>query len=450
MKVLVVGGGGREHALAWKIATSPEVEEVLVAPGNAGTAAVARNCDVAASDLDGLVRLAAAESVGLAVIGPEDPLCAGLGDRLRAKGIRVFGPGAAGARLEGSKVFAKEVLERHRIPTAAWRRFDRAGAAKAYLETCKQWPQVVKADGVAAGKGVFVCEDVKAACSTVDAVMEERILGSAGAQVVVEEFLAGEEVSVHAVTDGRTLLILDSVVDHKQVGEGDTGPNTGGMGVVSPASWLTRRLMRQIEQRILLPTLHALRIEDIEFQGLMFVGLMVTETGPRVLEYNCRFGDPETQALMRRFEGDLVPYLVATAEGRLAELEAPAWDPRALVGVVAASEGYPGAYEKGLPIGGLERAGEVEDTVVFHAGTRMTGAQVVTDGGRVLCVTSLGKDVTEARQRAYQAYGEVRWEGKFCRPDIGLRRGQIQEPAAPRLELDVPAGEGAWPSGHPL
>ena len=437
MKVLVVGSGGREHALAWKIAASPMVEEVLCAPGNAGTTSVGRNCPVKANDLTGLVRLAVKEEVGLVVVGPEDPLVGGLSDRLRERGIEVFGPGKEASQLEGSKWFTKELLERHRIPTGGWRKFDRAGAAKAYLEGKKEWPQVVKADGLAAGKGVFVCADAREACRVVDTLMEEGRLGDAGRTVVIEEFLSGEEVSVHAITDGSTLLILDAVVDHKQVGEGDTGPNTGGMGVFSPASWLTRRLMRQIEQRILLPTLHALRIEDIEYRGVLFVGLMVSDTGPRVLEFNCRFGDPETQAMMRRFDGDIVPYLLATARGNLSEMEPPRWDERAVVGVVAASAGYPDDYEKGYPITGLGRAAEDPDTVVFHAGTRQDGPHTLTDGGRVLCVTSMGADAESARERAYAGYDHIQWEGKFCRRDIGLPRRSKSQVLAGAEDADA-------------
>jgi len=439
MKVLVVGSGGREHALAWKIAASALVEEVLIAPGNAGTADVGRNCAVKATDIAGLVRLAVSEEVGLVVIGPEDPLVMGLADKLRERGIDVFGPSEEASQLEGSKLFTKELLERHRIPTGAYRRFDRAGAAKAHLEGAKEWPQVVKADGLAAGKGVFVCADAEEACGVVDSLMEEGTLGDAGRTVVIEEFLAGEEVSVHVVTDGTTLLVLDAVVDHKQVGEGDTGPNTGGMGVYSPTSWLTRRLMRQIEQSILLPTLHALRIEGIEYRGVLFVGLMVSDTGPRVLEFNCRFGDPETQAMMRRFEGDIVPYLVATARAELFELDPPSWDARSVVGVVAASEGYPDDYEKGYPITGLERAAREPETVVFHGGTRQDGPATLTDGGRVLCVTALGEDAEAARKRAYESYEHIQWEGKFCRRDIGMPRGKKPQVLAVAEDEDARA-----------
>lgn len=440
IKVLVVGGGGREHALCWKIAASPQVAQVLCAPGNAGTAAVARNVDVSADDLDGIVALARREAVDLVVVGPEDPLCAGLADRLRAAGLAVFGPGAAAAKLEGSKVFAKEFLTRHRIPTAAWRRFDRSGAAKAHLEGLSQWPQVIKADGLAAGKGVFVVESAREGCTVIDRVMEERTLGAAGNEVVIEECLVGDEASVLVLTDGSTVCVLEPVMDHKQVGDGDSGPNTGGMGVYSPVPMLSRRLLRQIEQHVLIPTLDGMRRDELEFRGVLFVGLMLTSQGPRVLEYNCRFGDPEVQACLRRMKSDLVPYLCAVARGELETLEAPEWDARTCVGVVAASEGYPGAYRKGDVIDGLEDAARVEEVVVFHAGTRAGRAKdgsrrVETAGGRVLCVTALGDDVSAARERAYRACAAIRWDGKFSRSDIGLaRRKRAEEP----LEDAVP------------
>jgi phosphoribosylamine--glycine ligase len=425
MKVLVVGSGGREHALCWKIRASPLVSEVLCAPGNAGTASVARNLPVKASDVAGLVELAKSEAVDLVVIGPEEPLCMGLGDKLRAAGLLVFGPDASGAKLEGSKVFAKEFLGRHRIPTAQFRRFDRSGTAKSYLESCSQWPQVIKASGLAAGKGVSVVHSARDGCTLIDALMEERTLGEAGSEIVIEEFLEGEEVSVLAITDGEALLILDPVMDHKQVGDGDTGPNTGGMGVCSPVTVLSRRVMRQVEQHVLVATLHGMRLEELSFRGVLFIGLMLTESGPRVLEYNCRFGDPEAQALMRRMRSDLVPYLVATAKGKLSELEGPEWDSRVCVGVVGAAEGYPGRVRKGDPITGLEDAGQEPEVVVFHGATRFSRSiekkEVLTDGGRVVCVTALGKDLAEARQRAYAGIDKLQWEGRFCRRDIGLR-----------------------------
>ncbi|MEO0652300.1 MAG: phosphoribosylamine--glycine ligase [Planctomycetota bacterium] len=430
MKVLVVGGGGREHALAWKIAASPLVDEVLCAPGNAGTERVGRNLAVAADDLDGLVRLATSEGVGLVVVGPEDPLVAGLADRLRDAGIATFGPGADGAQLEGSKLFTKELLDRHRIPTGTWRRFDRAGLAKSYLESQESWPQVVKADGLAAGKGVFIVHSAAEGAAVVDKLMEERSLGTAGSQVVIEEFLEGQELSVQAITDGRTLLFLDPAVDHKQVGEGDTGPNTGGMGVMAPAAWATKRLMRQVEQRVFLPALHALQIEEIPFRGVLYAGLMVGDQGPRVLEFNVRFGDPETQVVLRRLESDLVPILMAAAEGRLDTCESPNWHDGVCVGVVGAAEGYPGSVRKGDVITGVDSAETVEQTVVFQAGTKREGAHVVTAGGRVLCATALGADLHQARERAYDGLDRIFWDGKFCRRDIGLRDGGLAKGSA--------------------
>jgi phosphoribosylamine--glycine ligase len=436
-KVLVVGGGGREHALAWKLSRSEHVGQIVCAPGNAGTVRLGRNVPVAVSQLDAVAELAARERPDLVVVGPEEPLVRGLGDRLRAQSMLVFGPGAAAARLEGSKAFAKEFLSRHRIPTAQWRRFDRSGAAKSYLEGCPHWPQVVKADGLAAGKGVVVAQSAREACAAVDAFMEEKKLGEAGTSVVIEEFLAGEELSVLALTDGEALLVLEPVMDHKQVGEGDTGPNTGGMGGYSPVPSLHKRLMRQIEQHVLLPTLDGLRREELEYRGVLFVGLMLTDSGPKVLEYNCRFGDPETQVCLRRLRSDLFPYLEAVARGKLAELEGPDWDSRVCVGVVGAAEGYPGSVRKGDPIDGLEQASAVPEVVLFHAGTKPApitardphGEGVLTDGGRVFCATALGETVEQARERAYAAVDLVRFDGRFCRRDIGLPRPRrVPEP----------------------
>jgi phosphoribosylamine--glycine ligase len=438
MKVLVVGSGGREHALCWKIAQSPLQPTLLCAPGNVGTATVARNVAVQANDVAGLLQLAKKEAVDLVVVGPEEPLVLGLADQLRAAGILVFGPGAKGARLEGSKAYAKELLERHRIPCATDRRFDRSGTAKSYLESCTQWPQVVKADGLASGKGVFICEDARAACAAVDDVMEKKSLGAAGQRIVIEEFLAGEEVSVLAITDGETILILEPVQDHKRVGDGDTGPNTGGMGCFSPIPSLTRRLQRQIEQRVLVPTIHALKREEIEYRGTLFTGLMMTDAGPRVLEFNARFGDPETQTVLRRLKGDLLPILLATAEGKLASIEPPEWDERACVSVIAAAEGYPASPRKGDVIRGIEDANALPDVVVFHAGTaRSLRGDVVTAGGRVLCVTALGADVEAARARAYEATDALQFEGKFFRRDIGVKK-----PIAPRAHELGENGDG--------
>jgi phosphoribosylamine--glycine ligase len=456
MKVLVVGSGGREHALCWKIAQSPLLTELICAPGNAGTQTVARNVDVAATDIPGLVKMAKEEAVDLVIVGPEDPLVAGLADRLRDEGIDVFGPGAKGAQLEGSKAFSKDLLERHRIPTANSRRFDRSGPAKAYLENCKIWPQVIKADGLAGGKGVIICQDHREAARAIDTLMEERRLGKAGDRILVEEFLEGEEASVLAITDGEAILILEPVVDHKRVGEDDMGLNTGGMGVYSPTPSMSKRLLHQIEQRIIIPSIHALRREDIPFRGVLFVGLMITDQGPRVLEYNVRFGDPETQAIVRRFKSDMLPILAATAKGELSDVTPPEWDSRFCVGVVAASDGYPGSYRKGDRIRGLDEASADEDVAIFQAGTTLHEGTLLTSGGRVLCVTGMGDTVDEARESAYGAYDKLRWAGKFCRRDIGSRvegrrehiRRMMGDSSGPKPSGDRHRDEGIAPKGY--
>lgn len=427
IKVLVIGSGGREHALCWKMAQSPLVSQVVCTPGNAGIAEVAKLEKIAVTDLPGILALAGELQPGLIVIGPEDPLALGLGDQLRDAGFKVFGPGAAGAQLEASKAFSKELMERHRIPTATSRSFDRSGQAKGFLESCTAWPQVIKADGLAAGKGVYICADLGEARLAVDAIMEEGRHGTAGASILIEEFLVGEEASVFALTDGETVLVLEPVQDHKQVGDGDVGPNTGGMGVYTPVPELSKRIYKQIEQHVLLPSIHMLRREQIDFRGVLFIGLMLTEGGPRVIEYNVRFGDPECQALMRRLKSDLVPILLATADAKLSEIETPEWESQTCIGVVAAADGYPTSPRKGDRIDGLEAAGRVDSAVVFHAGTKLTRTldgdeEIVTSGGRVLTVTAMAKDAEEARRRAYESYDKISFAGKFCRRDIGRRR----------------------------
>lgn len=426
-KVLVIGSGGREHALCWKIAKSELVSEVICTPGNAGIVDVARVEKVAATDLPGLIQLAKAEKPGLIVIGPEDPLAMGLADKLRAEGFKVFGPGAEGAKLESSKAHSKELMERHRIPTSAFRTFNRSGQAKGYLESCTTWPQVIKADGLAAGKGVYICADLAEAKIAVDAIMEEGRHGRAGASILIEEFIEGEEASIFALTDGETVLVLEPVQDHKQVGDGDVGPNTGGMGVYSPVPELSKRIYKQIEQHVLLPSIHMLRRERIDFRGVLFIGLMLTDGGPRVIEYNVRFGDPECQALVRRLKSDIVPILLATADGTLDSIETPEWENQTCIGVVAAAEGYPANPRKGDRIDGLEAAGRVDSAVVFHAGTKRNrtlngNEEIVTSGGRVLTVTAMAKDAEDARRLAYESYDKIKYAGKFCRRDIGRRR----------------------------
>ena len=425
MKVLVIGSGGREHSLCWKIGKSPMVSEVICAPGNAGIGDVARIVAVAANDLDGLMALAEAERPGLVVIGPEDPLAAGLADRMRDAGFRVFGPGAEGAQLEASKAFSKDLIERHRIPTATARSFDRSGQAKGYLEGCTTWPQVVKADGLAAGKGVYICQDLAEAKVAVDGIMEEGRHGEAGAQILIEEFLVGEEASVFAITDGDAVLVLEPVQDHKQAYDGDEGPNTGGMGVYSPVPELSKRIYKQIEQHVLLPSIHMLRREKIPFRGVLFIGLMLTEGGPRVIEYNVRFGDPETQVVLPRLTSSLVDLLWASATGSAATGDGVAsvqvtFDDAAAVTVVMASAGYPESSSRGDVIGGVADADALEGVQVLHAGTALDAERrLVTAGGRVLAVTALGRDLEQARERAYGGVACIRFDGAQHRSDIG-------------------------------
>jgi len=419
MKVLVVGSGGREHALCWKIRQSPVLQRLYCAPGNPGTRALADNVAVAAEDIAGLVRFATAEAIDLVVVGPEAPLCAGIADELQQAGIRCFGPNRLAAELEGSKAFARELCRRHRIPGPAFWTFDEAHRARSFLDNREDGPIVVKASGLAAGKGVMVCADSAQALEALALCFDKRHFGAAGSTVVFEECLRGPELSLITITDGRTIVPLEPARDHKPAFDGNRGPNTGGMGVVCPVDVLPR-LRRQIENQIVFPTVHALNREKRPYQGFLYAGLMLTEQGPRVLEFNCRMGDPETQPLLMRFKSDLLPYLAATAEGRLESLEAPEWDDRVAVCVVACSAGYPGDYKKGVPIFGLDRVATGPELQVFHAGTaQKPGGDLVTAGGRVLAVTALGLDVAEARARAYAALGSIEFPGMHFRKDIG-------------------------------
>jgi phosphoribosylamine---glycine ligase len=427
MKVLVVGGGGREHALAWKVRQSPRLRELLIAPGNPGTAALGRNVPVAADDVPGLVALAVAEAVDLVVVGPEVPLVLGLADACAAKGIRCWGPSKAAAQLEGSKVAMKEFLRRHNIPTASFRTFTRAADAHAHLDALlppgpsHQGPWiVVKSDGLAAGKGVTVAKDPAEAHDAVTRIMERREFGAeAGRAVVIEDVLRGEEISVFAFCDGRNALLLDYVQDHKQVHDGDRGPNTGGMGAFSPVPALvTPRDEDDIVRRILYPTMSGLVREGRPYVGLLYMGLMLTDAGPKVVEYNVRFGDPECQALMLRLETDLLDVFEHSLDGTLDQMEL-AWRPGTAICVTLASGGYPGRYQVDVPISGLDRAG---DAVVFQAGTRIAASGLVTAGGRVLSVCAHGADLDAARTTAYAACDAISYQGKHCRRDIGRRR----------------------------
>jgi len=419
MKVLVVGGGGREHALVWKIAQSPLLEAVYSAPGNAGTGEHAERVDIGAEDVDGLLDFARDRGIDLTVVGPEAPLVAGIVDRFAEAGLHAFGPGKEAAQLEGSKVFAKQLMRQAQVPTAEFRVFDDPDLAHDYLDS-QGAPIVVKADGLAAGKGVLVCQSIDQAHQAVDAIMVDRRFGEAGRLVIIEECLAGEEASILALTDGKTIYPLPSSQDHKAACDGDQGPNTGGMGAYSPAPVVTAEMEERITREILVPVLHALRVRGVRYRGVIYAGLMIGPGGPRVLEFNVRFGDPETQPILMRLKSDLVPALQAVVEGRLQGVSLE-WDDRPAVCVVMASGGYPGSYEKGKPIAGLEDAAGMDDVVVFHAGTAKDDGRVVTNGGRVLGVTALGKTVAEAKARAYGAVAKIHFDGAYCRSDIADR-----------------------------
>lgn len=420
MNVLVVGAGGREHALAWRLARSASVDRVLVAPGNVGIGAEAELHPVAADDLEGLIDLARRESVDLVVVGPELPLTLGLADRMREAGISCFGPGADGARLEGSKAWAKDLMRRAGIPTAGYRIFTDPGAALAYLGE-GEGPIVVKASGLAAGKGALVCSNRDEARAAVEAVMVARSFGDAGETVIIEDLLVGEEASVLALTDGRHLVPLVSSQDHKPIGEGDTGPNTGGMGAYAPAPVAGGAVMEKVRARILEPLLSALRGEGIEYRGVIYAGVMIDgHDDPWVVEFNCRFGDPEAQVVLPLVEGDFGRMLLDCAEGVLRPETVRSGD-GAAVCVVVASGGYPGSYETGKPITGLENAAELENVVVFHAGTAAGDGGVVTAGGRVLGVTAFAPGIRAAVERAYEAVDLIHFENAYCRRDIAHR-----------------------------
>ena len=420
MKILVVGSGGREHALCWTIAASPLCDELYCAPGNAGIAGEAECVDIAAGDVGGLLAFAQENAIDFVVVGPEGPLVLGLVDRLEAAGIKAFGPSAAAAELEGSKGFTKDLCRKYDIPTAAYERFTDAGAAKAYI-AAQGAPIVVKADGLAAGKGVTVAETVEEAQQAVDDCLLGGRFGEAGNEVVVEACLVGEEVSVFALSDGKTALTLASAQDHKAVFDGDKGPNTGGMGAYSPAPVMTDALAAEVDERIIRRTIEAMAAEGKPYKGVLYAGLMITAGGPELIEYNVRFGDPECQVLMPRLMSDLLPALIASADGVLDSLDLRWYDEAALT-VVMAAKGYPGDYEKGTRIGGLEAAGEDEHVLIFHAGTALgEDGELLATGGRVLNVTGRGATVEEAQQRAYAAVDKVEWDNGFCRRDIGWR-----------------------------
>jgi len=417
LTVLVVGSGAREHALAAGLFASADVERVLCAPGNGGTAGFAENVAVDVEDAGALVLLAEERGVDFAVVGPEAPLVAGVADALRAAGVATFGPGREAARLEGSKAFSKRFMQRHGIPTAEAAIFEDADAAEAHVRALGR-PLVVKADGLAAGKGVIVAGSVEETLEAIDRVMRKREFGEAGACVVLEERLVGQEVSYHVISDGSRQLALAAAQDHKRVGEGDTGPNTGGMGAYSPPPVVSAEVERKILERVVAPTFAGLAAEGIEYRGALFIGLMIVDGEPSVIEYNVRFGDPETETLLVRYRGDLLELLRGAAEGALAE-ESIAWEAPASMCVVLAAAGYPGSYPKGLEIRGVEAAEKEPGVRVFHAGTRLEGGVLRSAGGRVLAVTAIGDDVDMAAERAYRAVERIDFEGVQFRRDIG-------------------------------
>ena len=419
MRVLVIGGGGREHALAWKIAQSPLVKKVYCAPGNAGTRSVAENVNISVDRIDDLMQFALTNGIGLTVVGPEQPLVAGIVDQFEESGLRVFGPSAQAAEIEGSKVFCKNLMKKYGIPTADYHSFDSVEDAVKLFST-ETGPVVVKASGLAAGKGVIICNSSKEARAAVESIMQDKAFGDAGNEVVVEEFLEGQEVSLLAFTDGKTVLPLDSAQDHKAAFDGDTGPNTGGMGAYSPAPVFTDDLKREVMDEIMTPTVHAMAREGRTYKGILYAGLMLTSSGPRVLEFNARFGDPETQPILMRMQSDIVPLFEACIDGTLSKCSLE-WRKESAVCVVMAARGYPAFYEKGKEIRGLEVAEEQEDVVVFHAGTRAEGGRFLTSGGRVLGVTALGKDTGTAIKNAYSAVEKIEWDGIHYRKDIGRK-----------------------------
>jgi phosphoribosylamine--glycine ligase len=422
MKVLVIGKGGREHALVWKLAQSPRVERVFCAPGNAGTAEDGVNVSIEPTDFDRLVRFAKKEEIGLTVVGPEEPLALGIVDYFQRAGLRIFGPSREAAQIEASKVFAKKVMRDADVPTAEFRVFDHPDPARHYLAT-REYPVVVKADGLAGGKGVIVCSTTEEALAAVERIMVREEFGrAAGRQVVIEKRLEGQELSILALVSGRAIVPLQPTQDYKAALDRDEGPNTGGMGAYCPAPLATPELLQEIDSTILVPTVHALKRGRRPFRGVLYAGIMVTNQGPRVLEFNCRFGDPELQPLLMRLRTDLLDLIEAAVDDRLAEFsEDLEWDPRSAVCVVMASHGYPGSYSKGKVITGLAEVAKLPDVKVFHAGTRLENGLVVTDGGRVLGVTALGDTLADAKRRAYQAVARIHFQGAFYRRDIADR-----------------------------
>jgi len=448
MKILVIGSGGREHALVWKLKQSTRVKSIFCAPGNAGTRKLATNVALKANDVQGLAKFALQQNIDLTIVGPEDPLTLGIVDVFTKKGLRIFGPTAAAAELEGSKVFTKDFLKKYSIPSAAYQVFTKPGAAKKYIDKIGV-PCVVKADGLAAGKGVIVCASKAEAKKAVDLIMKEKAFGGAGDRLIVEEFLKGEEASFIAFVDGKTVLPLPSSQDHKAVYEGDRGPNTGGMGAYSPAPVLTDELAKRVMEEVMIPTVRGMAAEGRPYKGMLYAGMMIDGDRMNVLEFNCRFGDPECQPLLMRMKSDLVDVIEGAIDGRLDRIKMEI-DPRPTVCVVMSSKGYPGKYTTGKSITGLLKADKIDDVVVFHAGTTLKGRQTVTAGGRVLGVTAIGSDIGSAIASAYKAVEVIKWPGCYYRRDIGHRAlSRLGKKAAPRVGIlmgsdsDLPAMQAA-------
>jgi phosphoribosylamine--glycine ligase len=417
MRVLILGSGGREHALAWKIAQSPKVNKIYCAPGNAGTASVAENIDISPDNIQALLNFALIKGIGLTVVGPEQPLVKGIADSFEESGLRVFGPSQRAAEIEGSKVFCKDLMKKYGIPTARYESFNSLDQVK--LFTKEDEPVVVKASGLASGKGVVLCRNGKEARSAIQSIMQGKVFGNAGDQVVIEEFLTGQEVSLLAFTDGKTILPLESAQDHKAAFDDDKGPNTGGMGAYSPAPIFTDELKKKVVDEIMIPTVRAMAKEGRYYRGILYAGLMLTESGPKVLEFNARFGDPETQPIMMRIKNDIVPIFEACIDGTLAT-QTLQWKPESTVCVVMAAKGYPGSYEKGNEITGLN-LDENQQAMVFHAGTKLDNGKVLTNGGRVLGVTALGLNINQAIKNAYSVVDKIKWDGIHFRKDIGSK-----------------------------
>jgi phosphoribosylamine--glycine ligase len=419
MKVLIIGSGGREHVLAWKLRQSPQLTKLYCAPGNGGIAEIAECVNIKAEDINALVEFAKGKTIDLTVVGPEAPLAAGIVDAFEKENLRIFGPTKRAAQLEGSKVFAKEFMYRYNIPTAGFEIFDSLKEAEAFLKKV-DFPVVVKADGLAAGKGVVICNNLSEAQTALNEIMREKIFKEAGNRVVIEEYLKGEEASILALSDGMDYVILESSQDHKRIFDDDQGPNTGGMGAYSPAPAVTDPVLRKVESRIIDPVIRGMRREGNPFKGVLYAGIMITDRGPFVLEFNVRFGDPETQVVLPRLKNDLLEIIVAACEGRLSDTEL-SWDKRSCVCVVMSSGGYPGKYDTGKEIKGLEGFEKSTDTMIFHAGTKKEGKKILTAGGRVLGATSLGKNIEEAIDKAYRAVEQIQFDRRFFRRDIGAK-----------------------------